>query len=111
MNRRELMIAVAAATMAVTVSWAAAPPPPPPPPPAPTAVAAPVRAWESFCIGTDKAGVGQAWANEDLDKENGWNRVIAHYASQGWEPFQIITGTPNRGVAVISAACFRRPGG
>ena len=113
MNRREVLIAIAAATMAVAVSWAgtpAAPPPPPPPVPVPQMNA--VRPWESFCIGSDKAHVEQTWANDDLDKEVGWNRVIQHYAAAGWEPFQLLTvpSDTKRGVAIISAVCFRRPG-
>jgi hypothetical protein len=98
--------------MAALVAFAAhgqqparAPVGPPPPTPAP---AVSMR-YDAFCIDADKAGVTQNWANEDLDKKEGWNPELRHYAQSGWEPFQLVTtGSANRVTPAITAVCFRR---
>lgn len=76
---------------------------------APMPAAAQRVQWEAFCVGTDKAGVDQHWTNNDLDKSDGWNKALARYTAQGWEPFTAMSVTSGNGkLAAIAAFCFRR---
>jgi hypothetical protein len=95
MNRREWVIAIAAAVAAMGVSFAARGQTRPQSP-----------RWEAFCLTADKAQVRQDWTNNDLDKPDGWNRVIQWQSWQGWEPFQVLT---TAGGGRISAVCFKHP--
>jgi hypothetical protein len=70
---------------------------------------APAPRWEAICVGTEKAGVDQHWTNEDLDKPDGWNKAMARYTAQGWEPFEMVSIAAGNGkLGAIAAVCFRR---
>lgn len=67
---------------------------------------APVTRWEILCAHRDAVGVTDEGTHE-VDLDTGWNRKLAEFGSQGWEPVQVLTTGP--GHHNIEAVCFKRP--
>ncbi len=68
-----------------------------------TPASAPGR-YDFKCVFHEAAGISAFWANEDLEKADGWNPYLQKMASQGWDPAVFIAP-----MGQIITVCFRRP--